>query len=52
MGEKTFDTPKPLELIDKMLKMITYDDKEAIILEFFFGSSNNGTCSYELQFAG
>ena len=39
MGEATFDTPKPIELIDRMLRMITFDDKDAIILDFFAGSS-------------
>ena len=39
MGEATFDTPKPLELIDKMLRMITFEDTESIILDFFAGSS-------------
>ena len=39
MGEATFDTPKPLELIDRMLRMITFDDPEAIVLDFFAGSS-------------
>lgn len=32
MGQASFDTPKPLELIDKMLRMLTFDDKECIIL--------------------
>jgi len=39
MGEATFDTPKPLELIDRMLRMITFDDPEAIVLDFFSGSA-------------
>ena len=39
MGEATFDTPKPLELVDRMLRMITFDDPNAIILDFFSGSS-------------
>ena len=39
MGEATFDTPKPLELIDRMLRMITYEDKNAIVMDFFAGSS-------------
>lgn len=39
MGEATFDTPKPLELIDRMLRMITFDDPEAIVMDFFAGSS-------------
>ncbi len=39
MGEATFDTPKPLELIDRMLRMITFDDPNAIVMDFFAGSS-------------
>ena len=39
MGEATFDTPKPLELIDRMLRMITFEDKDSIVLDFFAGSS-------------
>ena len=39
MGQASFDTPKPLELIDKMLRMLTFDDKECIILDFFSGSA-------------
>ena len=39
MGEATFDTPKPLELIDRMLRMITFSDDNSIILDFFSGSA-------------
>ena len=39
MGEATFDTPKPLELIDRMLRMITFSDDHSIILDFFSGSA-------------
>ena len=39
MGEATFDTPKPLELIDLMLRMITFSDDNSIILDFFSGSA-------------
>lgn len=39
MGEATFDTPKPLELIDKMLRMITFEDSNSIVMDFFAGSS-------------
>ena len=39
MGEATFDMPKPLELIDRMLRMITFEDKDSIVLDFFAGSS-------------
>ena len=37
MGAGTFDTPKPLELIEKMLEMI--NDNNSIILDFFSGSA-------------
>lgn len=39
MGEATFDTPKPLELIDRMLRMITFSDDNCIVLDFFSGSA-------------
>ncbi|WP_129597597.1 site-specific DNA-methyltransferase [Anaerophilus nitritogenes] len=39
MGEKTFDTPKPVSLINRMLKLFTTFDKNEIILDFFGGSS-------------
>lgn len=34
-----FDNPKPIELINRMLKLITYSDRNAIILDFFSGSA-------------
>ncbi|MBK5211160.1 MAG: site-specific DNA-methyltransferase [Coriobacteriia bacterium] len=42
MGGAAFDTPKPLELIDRMLKMMTFDDPSAIVLDFFAGSGTTG----------
>lgn len=39
MEQNVFDSPKPVELILKMLKLFTYFDKEAIILDFFSGSA-------------
>ena len=50
MGEETFDTPKPVELIKRMLQMITFDDKEAIILDFFSGSSTTAHAVMEMNF--
>lgn len=38
MGEATFDTPKPVELIDRMLRMITFED-DSYVLDFFSGSA-------------
>lgn len=39
MDGKTFDNPKNVNLLLRMLKMITYLDKNAIILDFFSGSA-------------
>lgn len=47
MGEATFDTPKPVELIDRMLRMITFDDEQAIIMDFFAGSSTTAQAIME-----
>lgn len=49
MGNSTFDTPKPLELIDRMLKMITFQNKEAIILDFFSGSATTAHAVMQLN---
>lgn len=38
MNGATFDTPKPIELILRMLKITTFLDKDSIILDFFSGS--------------
>lgn len=38
MGEKTFDAPKPVKLIKRMLKLFTNNDKVATVLDFFSGS--------------
>ena len=39
MGNKTFDTPKPVKLIERMLKLFTNNDKSALVLDFFSGSA-------------
>ncbi len=50
MGEKTFDTPKPFELVHRMLKLITFKQKEdAIILDFFAGSSTTAHAVMQLN---
>jgi adenine-specific DNA-methyltransferase len=39
MGGKSFDTPKPVELVERMLRLMTFDSHEpSIILDFFAGS--------------
>lgn len=49
MGKTTFDTPKPIELIDRMLRMITFQDKDAIILDFFAGSCTTAHAVMQLN---
>jgi adenine-specific DNA-methyltransferase len=40
MGGDYFDNPKPVGLIKTFLKAVTYDDPEAIVLDFFAGSGS------------
>jgi len=50
MSGKTFDTPKPIELIHRMLKLTTFKDKdEAIILDFFSGSATTAHAVMQLN---
>ena len=48
MGKASFDTPKPVELIDRMLQMISFEDKESTVLDFFSGSAT--TADAVMQF--
>jgi len=49
MNDKSFDTPKPIELIIRMLKLTTFDDSEAIILDFFSGSATTAHAVMQLN---
>ena len=49
MGTATFDTPKPIELIDRMLRMICFQDKEAVIFDFFSGSATTAHAVMQLN---
>lgn len=53
MGKATFDTPKPIELIDKMLRMITFED-DCYVLDFFSGSATtaNAVMNYNAETNG
>ncbi len=44
-----FDYPKPISLIESIIKMITKEDKEAIILDFFSGSATTAHAVMELN---
>lgn len=49
MGGTTFDTPKPVELLNRMLKMITFQDKDSIVLDFFSGSATTAHAVMQLN---
>lgn len=49
MKAKTFDTPKPVSLIKRMLKLFTHFDDEAIVLDFFAGSSTTAHAIFEMN---
>ncbi|MDC4233165.1 site-specific DNA-methyltransferase [Actinomyces sp. B33] len=42
MGGSVFDTPKPLELLVKIIKMFTFGESVPIVFDFFCGSSTMG----------
>jgi len=44
-----FDTPKPVKLIKTLIKSITYNDNDAIILDFFAGSGTTAHAVMELN---
>ena len=46
---KVFDSPKPKELIVKMLKLATYPDNSDIILDFFSGSATTAHAVMQLN---
>lgn len=54
MGEATFDTPKPLELIDRMLRMMTFSDDNCYVLDFFSGSATtaHAVINYNAETSG
>ena len=49
MGGKSFDTPKPVELIYKMLTLTTFLSKDSIILDFFSGSATTAHACMQLN---
>lgn len=39
-GDKIFDTPKPIRLIQRMLELVSDGDEDCIVLDFFAGSGS------------
>lgn len=46
-GEKVFDYPKPLKLIDYLIKIGTKEND--IVLEYFVGSGTTGESAFKLN---
>ena len=46
---EVFSHPKPVSLIKYLVNMVTYDNKNAIILDFFAGSGTTGQAVLELN---
>ena len=46
---KVFESPKPQELIQKMLKLATYPDSEDIVFDFFSGSATTAHAVMQLN---
>lgn len=49
LGSDIFENPKPLKLINYLIKATTYYNPEAIILDFFAGSGTTGQAVLELN---
>lgn len=49
LGKDVFDNPKPIGMIETLLKASTYNNKNAIILDFFAGSGTTGQAVLELN---
>ncbi len=49
MGANTFDSPKNINLVIRMLKMMTHFDKDSIILDFFSGSATTAHAVMQLN---
>ena len=49
MGCKAFDNPKSINLLIRMLKMMTHFDKDALILDFFSGSATTAHAVMQLN---
>jgi adenine-specific DNA-methyltransferase len=47
--EQFFETPKPVRLLDRILKLSTTDDKNSIVLDFFAGSGTTGHAVMQLN---
>ena len=49
MGQKCFDNPKSVNLVLRCLKMLTFFDKDAIVLDFFSGSATTAHAAMQMN---
>ncbi|MEK5324556.1 site-specific DNA-methyltransferase [Aeribacillus sp. FSL M8-0254] len=49
LGNSIFDSPKPVDLIIRMLKQFTFKEKDSIILDFFSGSATTAHAVMQLN---
>lgn len=49
MGVKCFDNPKSVNLVLRCLKMMTFFDKDAVVLDFFSGSATTAHALLQLN---
>jgi adenine-specific DNA-methyltransferase len=50
-GEKVFDTPKPMRLVQRMIETAVANDEDAIVLDFFAGSGVTGHAAIQCDLA-
>lgn len=50
-GFTAFDTPKPVQLVKLLIEATTYNDKEAIIMDFFSGSATTAHATFAANVA-
>lgn len=48
-GKKVFDTPKPVKLIETLIKSVTYDSPDAIVLDSYSGSGTTAHAVLQLN---
>jgi len=48
-SESVYDTPKPVRLIERMLRLATQPDTEDIVMDFFAGSGTTGEAVWKLN---
>lgn len=50
-GFTVFDTPKPVQLVKLLIEATTYNDKDAIIMDFFSGSATTAHATFVVNAA-